>query len=69
MYGPGAWGGNVDPFILVKFQQAEKGQEDTHVSLIMYEWRDQPLLGMPNPENDEEVGCVAWRRLLGTKGY
>ncbi|KAK7612032.1 lung seven transmembrane receptor-domain-containing protein [Phyllosticta paracitricarpa] len=51
MYSKKAWGGSVNPFILVKFLKdnvaLEKG-EDPVVSLLVFEWHDKNLLGKPH---------------------
>lgn len=53
MYSKKAWGGSVDPFILTKFIKSEDGH-DSLVSLIVYEWRDQDLIGVwLSPEASE----------------
>ncbi|KAK4165441.1 lung seven transmembrane receptor-domain-containing protein [Cladorrhinum sp. PSN259] len=49
MYDKNAWGGPVDPFILVKFTDVGKDQgEDPTVSLLIFEWKDQELIGTPD---------------------
>lgn len=59
MYSKKAWGGSVDPFILTKFIKAEEdkakeGSDDPLVSLVVYEWRDESLIGVwPSPEAAE----------------
>ncbi|KAF2835354.1 hypothetical protein M501DRAFT_441818 [Patellaria atrata CBS 101060] len=47
MYSRKSWGGSVDPFILVTFQKQEgqSGDPNKMVSLIMFEWQDEHLLG------------------------
>jgi hypothetical protein len=50
MYSKKSWGGKVEPFILVKFLkngERNKGIEDPTVSLVIFEWKDSPLLGKP----------------------
>lgn len=47
MYSKTAWGGSVDPFILTKFIQATpEGDEDPIVSLVIFEWKDEDLVGV-----------------------
>ncbi len=47
MYSQSAWGGPVDPFILIKFTDLGKDQgDDPVVSLLMFEWRDEELIGV-----------------------
>ncbi|KAI0104181.1 lung seven transmembrane receptor-domain-containing protein [Nemania sp. FL0031] len=52
MYSKAAWGGPVEPFILTVFpNDTIKADEDPVVSLIIFEWKDQDLIGVfPNPE-------------------
>ncbi|CAM1502824.1 Fc.00g076000.m01.CDS01 [Cosmosporella sp. VM-42] len=51
MYGRKTWGGPVDPFILVKFLNSSKpAGDDPIASLVIFEWRDQNLVGIPDPE-------------------
>jgi hypothetical protein len=52
MYSKSSWGGPVDPFILIKFTDVGKDlSDDPVVSLVMFEWRDEELIGVPgNPE-------------------
>lgn len=45
MYSKKAWGGSADPFILTKFIKSEDA-DNPLVSLIVYEWRDQDLIGV-----------------------
>jgi len=52
MYSKSAWGGPVDPFILTVFpNDTIKGDDDPIVSLVIFEWKDQDLIGAyPNPD-------------------
>lgn len=45
MYSQQAWGGPVDPFILLKFLPYE-GDQDPVVSLVIFEWKDEDLIGV-----------------------
>ncbi|KAF7720265.1 Lung seven transmembrane receptor family protein [Penicillium ucsense] len=45
MYGRKSWGGNVDPFILVKFSKTDKQEGDPLASLVIFEWKDEELIG------------------------
>ncbi|GLI72573.1 membrane protein ptm1 [Penicillium ochrochloron] len=45
MYSRKAWGGSVDPFILVKFSKAENQEGDPLASLVIFEWNDEELIG------------------------
>ena len=46
----------MDPFILVKFlNSTNQDVEDPITSLIIFEWRDQGLVGIPDPQIGENV--------------
>lgn len=50
MYSKSAWGGPVDPFILIKFLP-HQGDQDPIVSLVVFEWKDEDLIGVyPSPD-------------------
>lgn len=50
MYSRKSWGGNVDPFILTKFaQQTIPEETDPIVSLVIFEWHDEELIGRAMP--------------------
>ena len=55
MYSKSSWGGSVDPFILTKYNKAKDSDDkDTFVSVIIYEFKDEDLVGMwPSPEAPE----------------
>ena len=56
MYSKSAWGGSVDPFILTKFTQATpEGNEDPIVSLVIFEWKDEDLVGVWPSEGAPKV--------------
>ncbi|KAL3253006.1 hypothetical protein ABHI18_009768 [Aspergillus niger] len=55
MYSRKAWGGSVDPFILTKFvQEPQSGDSDPLVSLVIFEWTDENLIGRPVPGDSGE---------------
>lgn len=56
MYSRKSWGGPVDPFILVKFlnDTAPEG-DDPVASLVIFEWRDGNLVGIPDPDLQAQV--------------
>lgn len=66
MYSKAAWGGPVDPFILAVFpNDTIKADEDPIVSLIIFEWKDQGLIGAyPDPEafsvRAVSTDCLRW---------
>ena len=46
MYSRKSWGGSVDPFILTKFfKVTPEDDSDPIVSLIIFEWEDEPFIG------------------------
>lgn len=47
MYSRKSWGGNTDPFVLTKFIKPMnlKDGEDPIISLVVFEWQDEHLLG------------------------
>ncbi|PLN75750.1 lung seven transmembrane receptor-domain-containing protein [Aspergillus taichungensis] len=55
MYSRKAWGGEVDPFILTKFAPAaDVGDKDPLVSLVIFEWSDEALIGRPISDDSDE---------------
>ncbi|KAJ5413003.1 hypothetical protein N7501_005719 [Penicillium viridicatum] len=61
MYSHKAWGGDVDPFILVKFTKSEAQESDPLASLVIFEWSDEGLIGQYRSEDAEvkETICDA----------
>ncbi|KAJ5121496.1 Transmembrane receptor eukaryota [Penicillium bovifimosum] len=61
MYSRKAWGGSVDPFILVKFSKSEVEGKDPLASLVIFEWTDEPLIGQYRSDDAEakETICDA----------
>ncbi|KHJ35360.1 putative integral membrane protein [Erysiphe necator] len=60
MYSQKAWGGSVEPYILVNFTKNETGDNpDPIVSLVIFEWKDYDLIGVfPTPDSDiKEYMC------------
>jgi hypothetical protein len=58
MYSKKSWGGQVEPFILVKFlKNGEKNKEiqDPTVGVVIWEWKDSLLLGKPSDMPVDEV--------------
>ncbi|KAF1989957.1 hypothetical protein K402DRAFT_325576 [Aulographum hederae CBS 113979] len=53
MYSRKAWGGAVDPFISIKFMKAT-GDGDPTISMVMFEWKDEPLIGKSSSEGAEK---------------
>ena len=52
----------MDPFILTKFIQAKpEGDEDPIVSLVIFEWKDEDLVGVWPSEDAPKVGTHALR--------
>lgn len=68
MYSRKAWGGDTDPFILVKFiGNTPKGDEDPVVSLVIFEWRDEDMVGIWPTKDALEVR-LSTHRLLQSEG-
>lgn len=58
MYSRKSWGGGMDPFILTKFiKPKEMKAKDPLVSLVVFEWEDKDLIGIPvkNPKGPNDV--------------
>ncbi|CRG90646.1 Membrane protein PTM1 [Talaromyces islandicus] len=56
MYSRKAWGGDVEPFILTKFNKIEEDvTEDFLVSLVVFEWGDEDLIGRVPAGSDERA--------------
>lgn len=55
MYSQKAWGGPVEPFISINFiKSSPKSTGDPVVGLVVYEWRDEDLIGVsPSPDATE----------------
>lgn len=63
MYSRTTWGGPVDPFILVKFLNSTISTgSDPVASLIIFEWRDKDLVGVPDPKYPGIVSSRACSR-------
>jgi hypothetical protein len=54
MYSKRSWGGPVDPFILIDFIKPNDipKDQDPIASLLLFEWDDRNLIGIPNPDID-----------------
>ena len=56
MYSRSAWGGPVDPFILIKFLPVTT-DADPIVSMVIFEWKDENFIGvLPSP--DAQQVCI-----------
>ncbi|KAI9788657.1 MAG: hypothetical protein M1835_002162 [Candelina submexicana] len=55
MYSRNSWGGDVDPFILTKFEKVgTEGDADPLVSFVIFEWRDEKYVGkLATPDSKE----------------
>ena len=57
MYSKKAWGGSVDPYILVKFLgDRSDNNDDPLASLIIFEWQDEELIGQYPPNAEDYFG-------------
>lgn len=60
MYSKSAWGGDVDPFILTTFMKTDsEGDEDPLVSLVIFEWRDEDLVGRWPSDDSPKVSMLS----------
>lgn len=58
MYSKKAWGGDTDPFIETTFiKTSPPGDEDPLVSLVIFEWNDEDLVGVW-PSDDAPKVCT-----------
>lgn len=60
MYSKAAWGGPVDPYISIVFPKPEvPDDQDPTVSIVIFEWKDEPLVGVQKDANtyDKEYIC------------
>jgi hypothetical protein len=59
MYSRSSWGGPVDPFIKIIFPAVEgQSTPDPIVSVVVFEWKDWDLIGVPDPEDLDMVGSL-----------
>jgi hypothetical protein len=54
MYSRSAWGGDIDPFVLVEVEKIEANDRDPIMSLVIFEWKDRHLIGKHPPGNEEQ---------------
>lgn len=55
MYSRKAWGGSIDPYIETVFvKDNEAGDSDPLVSVVIFEWSDENLIGR-SVSDDPEV--------------
>lgn len=51
MYSRKSWGGSVDPYILAEISKPASNDipedKDPIVSIVIFEWQDEQLLGAP----------------------
>ena len=57
MYSKKSWGGQTEPFIMVKFIKKDevKEAEDPTVAVVVWEWKDTNLLGKPADKPVDQV--------------
>lgn len=68
MYSRKSWGGSVDPFILTRFSHdSETGDTDPLVSLVIFEWTDEELIGRAVSDNPEVSYCPGNDRMLRSR--
>lgn len=68
MYSRSDWGGPIEPFILTTFpNQTVEGDDDPIVSLVIFEWKDQDLIGVPSNPDDDTSPVRSSMRVLETR--
>lgn len=68
MYSKNSWGGPVDPYIDVKFTDAGKDRgDDPVVSLLIFDWMDQDLIGTPVPGDNFQRAGVCEQQWVDAK--
>lgn len=56
MYSKAAWGGDTDPFIEAVFvKTTPEGDKDPLVSIVVFEWKDEDLVGVWPSEDARKV--------------
>lgn len=60
MYSRKSWGGSVDPYIMTMFKTyKDQGHDDPNtdpiVSVVVFEYSDHNLLGVPKGPDTDEV--------------
>ncbi|EFE37282.1 hypothetical protein TRV_08093 [Trichophyton verrucosum HKI 0517] len=54
MYGKKSWGGDINPFILLRME-AVKDKKDPIMSLAIFEWKDESLIGRDLTAKDGSI--------------
>lgn len=55
MYGRKAWGGDVEPYIHVRIEKVPEKDHTPLMSLIIFEWKDEGLIGRFAPGDKDKV--------------
>lgn len=63
MYGKKSWGGDINPFILLRME-AVKDKKDPIMSLAIFEWKDEDLIGRDLTAKDGSVFILSSRNPL-----
>lgn len=51
----------MDPFILVKFLKKDGDEnKDAKASMVVFEWKDKDLVGIPDPDGFGNVSSYAY---------
>ncbi|KAB8270298.1 lung seven transmembrane receptor-domain-containing protein [Aspergillus minisclerotigenes] len=68
MYSRKAWGGDVEPFILTKFvRDGDAGDSDPLVSLVIFEWSDEALIGRTVSDDADEKETICDEKSVNDK--
>ncbi len=69
MYSKTAWGGDTDPFIEAVFvKTTPEGDQDPLVSIVIFEWKDEDLVGVWPSEEASKVRSNSGRSTISTNG-
>ena len=62
MYSKSSWGGDVEPYILARFNKAEIREDDPTdpvIAIAIFNWKDVGRIGAPAPGAPERVSIAA----------
>jgi hypothetical protein len=70
MYSRKAWGGAVDPHILVKFiKETAENDSDPIASMVIFEWKDYDLVGVLPAGDSIQVFLQDGHRITRVNAY
>jgi hypothetical protein len=70
MYSRSAWGGPTDPFILTVFPNVTvEGDADPIVSLVIFEWKDEGLIGSYDTPDSQVIPIYLLTSRVAALGF